>query len=170
VTSSPLTPSSSPSIGLAWGVKGSFLTYLKHLPDREIYVGEGASVSGDRFHFPAGSEGGEYDVGQDKGLLKFAGDVRFSGHFGMLYVVFHDPWLEIKGRQGTLTVTDPAALHDHSRRIPLFNLSLPAPVVSPGEARWSQISTALRPEGVAMFGDTYAPGESFAPMDVVVSL
>jgi len=161
--------SEHPPCGLTWGIKASFLSYLKRLPDREVYLGEGATLIDGRFHFPLASDS-DYDVAADAGTLKFSGDVRFVGHFGMLYVTFVDPWLEMDGRRGALTIADPDFHPDATRRLPMVELSIAAPAEVAGPREWTGISTALRPEATHLFSDTYAPGESFDPLDVVVAL
>lgn len=156
-------------LGLTWGIKASFLSYLMRLPDKKAYVGAGATYTDGRFHFPLASDS-DYDIAANVGTLRFAGDVRFVGHFGMLYVMIANPWLEVDGRRGTLTIADPDLHPDVTRRLPLVELDLAAPVEAAGHREWTGISTALCSEATPLFSDTYAPGEPFDPLDVVVAL
>lgn len=158
-----------PTMGLRWAIKASFLSYARRLPDCQVFVREGAGYHNGRFHFPPAPDS-EYDPATDAGTLRFAGDVRVIGHHGMLHVMIQDPWLEIDGRRGTLTVADPDYHPDRSRRLALVELSMATPAEVIGHREWRRISTALRPEATALFGNTYAPGEAFDPVDVTVAV
>ncbi|GAA4752613.1 hypothetical protein GCM10023350_42370 [Nocardioides endophyticus] len=152
--------------GLIWGIKASFLSYLARMPDLQSSVADGAvTTPANGFYFPLVSAA-EYDAGTGLGTLRFGGDVRFSAHHGMLFVMFAQPWLELTAGTAVLSVADPASYPTLDKRVPLLDVEVRA-WVRHGDARaWPALATTLRPEAVELFNDVYAAGEPFEPLDV----
>ncbi|MFJ3667381.1 HtaA domain-containing protein [Streptomyces sp. NPDC090106] len=144
--------------GLRWGLKKSFLDYVRRMPDGRGSVSDGAVPvgTGDLFY--------EHDAERsDAGVWAFRGDVRFSGHFGMLFVRVAHPWLRIDGTNVELSIEDPQARED-APRIPLVTGTLRRLGSQDGTEVWGSEDVALTAEGVALFNDVYAEGEPFEPL------
>lgn len=89
------------SPGLVWGIKRSFLQYIARMPDGRCSATDGANLLDKSFHFSL-----DVDSGQAVGIVKFRGDVRFSGHNRMLFLRIAHPWLhtDTDGSAATLTI------------------------------------------------------------------
>ncbi|WP_182379270.1 HtaA domain-containing protein [Nocardioides sp. WS12] len=162
------------STGLIWGIKRSFLAYLSRMPDLKSSVSGGASVAPELglYHFPLASSDA-YDYGTGQGTLKFQGDLRFSGHFGFLFVMLVDPWVTFDDGLATLSFHDVEAdpeLADDSARRPMLGLGYPGYVDAHGIRDWQLIPTSLRTEAVSVFNEVYPPGELFEPLHMRVTL
>jgi len=135
--------------GLHWALKQRFLTYIARLPDGRCSVTDGAELdAAGRFHFaPAAADGG---------TLRFRGDVRLAGHHGMLFLLVADPWLELDGDEGTVTVQTLG--EDRSaERIPLATFAAPRTAAT---AAWEGVDLKLTPQGSQLFNAVYEPGEA----------
>ena len=128
---------------LRWGIKRSFISYLSRLPDGSVSAGAGASIiSGSYFQFePDGgapadaaappSAGAPEDPVQ-AGVHRFRGEVRLSGHHGMMSLFVADPWLEFGAAGAVLSVADPQQAPGGGARLELLRLDLPAGTGSSG--------------------------------------
>lgn len=89
---------------LSWGIKASFLLYVGRQLGSEASVGGGAGyTSGHEFTFPESTES-PVDLGAERGVLKFEGDVRLRAHGGLLDVWMADPWVELDAPVSTLSL------------------------------------------------------------------
>lgn len=151
--------------GLRWGIKASFVEYVRRMPDGKGSVGDGAVPvgTGDLFY--------EYDAAAseegDTTVWAFRGDARFSGHYGMLFVRIAHPRLEVTGESAVLTIEDPQA-REGASRVPLVTAALQHVDTRDGTAVWGSDNVALTPEGVELFNDVYAAGEPFEPLVVQI--
>ncbi|WP_236794671.1 HtaA domain-containing protein [Amycolatopsis sp. GM8] len=154
-----------PPYGLRWGVKTSFVGYVARMPDGQAYLGEGAAVNErNELIFPLSEETpAEADAEQ---AFAFGGDVRFSGHFGMLFVRIAEPRIAVRGGEAELTVVDPESEED--KRLRLVTFTLTGPETEDGTERWEGADVRLTAEGVELFGDVYQAGEPFEPLTVTV--
>jgi hypothetical protein len=84
----------SPHAHLEWGVKASFVAYVRQAPDGSVVAGSGAGESSGVFRFPL-------ETCQAAGALGFAGEVRFRAHGGALDVTLADPEVHL-GEHDTL--------------------------------------------------------------------
>jgi hypothetical protein len=151
--------------GLRWGIKASFIDYVRRMPDGKGSVGDGAVPvgTGDLFY--------EYDAEASTAdaVLAFRGDVRFSGHFGMLFVRIANPRLELDGSSAVLTIDDPDARAD-APRVPLVTARMQHVGTRDGTQVWGSDDVALTAEGVALFNEVYPAGEPFEPLVVQVPI
>ncbi len=147
--------------GLRWGIKASFVDYVRRMSDGRGSVGDGAMPvgTGDLFY--------EYDADASVAgkVLAFRGDVRFTGHFGMLFVRIAHPRIELDGSAAVLTIEDPQAQAD-APRVPLVTGTLRHVGTQDGTEVWGSDDAVLTAEGVALFNDVYAVGEAFEPLVV----
>lgn len=154
------------STSLVWGIKASFIAYLNGMTDTKSSITRGATTtSRGRFLFPLASSDA-YDATTNRGTLKFAGDVRFSAHFGMLAVGFIEPWITTDDHGTVLSVADIAHYPDTTVRLPMVDLT-DATWDDDGRVRtWSRVPTTLRSEAVPFFNETYPAGEQFDTVDI----
>lgn len=135
---------------LRWGVRASFLDYLRGLDDGEIAASDGAVFDGTECEFPLSDAAG---AGPGRGVLEFGGSARFRGHGGMLDLVLAAPHLDLDA--GALTVAG------EGRRIPVATVELG--VIG---AEWTSAPTRLTREGAALLNDVYRAGEALDPVRV----
>jgi hypothetical protein len=145
-------PATDPRGGLEWSIHRSFVRYIARMPDGRCSVTDGADVLGSMtspvFHFsPAGQE-----QRRDGMRLSFRGDVRFSGHHGLLFVRIADPVLTVTGSHGDLTVPG----DEGSVELVQFD----AAELDDGRA-WRGTSVRLSAGGAELFGGVYPVGEEF---------
>jgi len=136
---------------LIWGVKESFRNYVKG-SGGTIDVASPARSEADRFAFPfAGSVDGE---------LRYAGEVRFAAHGGMLSVAIIDPWIVFGPEEAALTVVDTDYLPDRSRRLPIARIDTREPRAGASV----EAAVALTVQGSRLLGDVYAPHTALDPV------
>lgn len=152
--------------GLRWGIKGSFVDYVRRMPDGRGSVGNGAHPvgTGDLF-YEFDEDASNLAPDQEPAVWAFRGDVRFSGHFGMLFVRVANPRLEVRGATAVLTIEDPGA-REGAARVPLVTATLQHVTTGDGTQVWGSDDVALTAAGVALFNDVYAEGEPFEPLVV----
>ena len=168
---------------LRWGIKRSFISYLSRLPDGSVSAGAGASiVSGSYFQFePDGGAPADAGAPADSapaGVRRFRGQVRLSGHHGMMSLFVADPWLEFGAAGAVLSVADPQQAPGSGARLELLRLALPAGTgpsgtgaaglepAAPGVAGtgWKELLAQLAPAAVELFNGQYAAGEEMDPV------
>jgi hypothetical protein len=160
------SPERAPS-GLTWGIKGSFLAYLRRMPDLKSSMTQGAGTSERGFFFPLDSAE-EYDAASGQGTLRFGGDFRISGHHGMLFVMFVRPWVAFDGNRATLSIAEPDSYPALDQRLPLLDLDVLPYREDMGARMWTALPATLRPEAVDFFNEAYPAGEAFDAVDVRV--
>lgn len=158
---------------VSWGVKESFRAYLSGALAMGEWTTEG-DVSYSTPVFSFAGDRGNVSADGSWGEMTSEGSIRFFGHDGLLDQTLAQPTLRI----------------DHSRLFVVFDVSgdtqegLPIDqddvefvlvdtsqaVIDENTGTWSisQAPTVLTEEGAAAFG-TYPAGESFDPIDVVIS-
>jgi hypothetical protein len=156
------TPEQPPGPSLTWSIKRSLLRYIASMPDGRCSVTDGADVEQaegtNRFCY-------EFDsLATETGDLvaKYRGDVRFSGHHGMLFIRLADPEVVIGAdRRGTLSV--PAEATASAARINLvrFVLENSGHQPGPGLEAYQATSVRLTAEGADVFGGVYGDAEPF---------
>lgn len=151
-----------PQFGLRWGIKTSFVGYVARMPDGRAYVGAGAAVNDrNELIFPLDEE-----TTAAPATFAFGGDVRFTGHFGLLFVQIAQPRVVVHEGEAELTVVDPGS--KEGKRLRLVTFGLLGPEREDGLERWAATDVRLTPEGVEVFGDVYQPGEPFEPLTITV--
>ncbi|MFN8171323.1 MAG: HtaA domain-containing protein [Candidatus Nanopelagicales bacterium] len=150
-----------PEFGLTWPIKRSFVTYVLGMPDGRAGAVEGA------FPLPDLSVVFEHDPSVDAAALgdgwAFRGDVRFAGHFGMLFVRIADPWLVRTDDGVLLTIADPDA-QDDGPRVPLATVT----VEQTGAGEWASTAVALTAQGSELFNSVYPVGDPLDPFTLRV--
>lgn len=134
---------------LQWGVRPSFLRYVRVLAVGTTRLADGASEIDDgMFAWPL------RDVVRGEGelLLQFSGSVRFGAHAGYLDVDLRDPRLRLADGGGDLGVAPEGEAHITIAKIDAQAAGALVP--------------RLTPDGVEMFGNVYAEGTEFSPLSV----
>jgi hypothetical protein len=162
----PAAAPDSPSVGLRWAVKRSFLDYLARTPGSRAYVAGGVTANSvSEVTFPPAADA--VDQADPSGALvyRFQGEVRYIGHGGLLHVAITDPIVTLAGDIGTLTI---ASVDEEDRhvRVELATLTVSARTAGDDGISWEATDVRLAPAGVAVFGDVYQAGELMAPLYV----
>ncbi len=166
----PADPSERPlASGLIWGVKASFLAYLSRMSDLKSSVNGAVVTAGGGFYFPLASAD-DYDPATGLGTLRFDGDVRFSGHHGMLFVMFAQPWVTFEAGRVTLDFVDPSSHPRLDRRLPMADLVAQEWTDHLGARAWPGLPATLREESVEIFNGVYPVGEAMESVDIRVQL
>lgn len=171
MTNTPLPDHSGTSLrlpppGLTWGIKRSFVKYLSYLPDAAVSAAAGADiVDGSFFNFAP--DGGDFDPSTGLGTLQFKGDVRLSGHGGMMRVRLLNPRVTVTATGTELGVSDHVS--DRPARIPtalpvLAELSGGTPLLTEGRLLWLDLMTRLSADGTGVFNDQYPLGQEMDPL------
>lgn len=152
-----------PAPGLTWGIKASFIAYIAGLPDGTVSAASGASeIRPGLFHFSF--DAADYDPARGAGVLRFRGDVRLAGHHGMLFVRLLDPWMEISGGRGVLSIsTGDGAGRD---RIDVGTLTAASPAPADGSLLWAGMDVLITSGGSELFDGQYAAGQPMDPLTV----
>ncbi|HEY3712063.1 MAG TPA: HtaA domain-containing protein [Amycolatopsis sp.] len=152
-----------PTYCLRWGVKSSFLGYVARMPDGRAYLGSGATVNDrNELLFPLDAEA----AAEDDLKFAFGGDVRFSGHYGLLFVQIAQPRVYVREGEAELTIVDSES--KEPKRVRLATFSLTGPETEDGVDRWSATDVRLAPESVDLFGGSYQPGEPLEELTITV--
>lgn len=146
--------------GLYWAVRESFVGYVAGTPDGQVFGDDGAETDGQgTFRFPLVAT--EHHGARWR--IRFEGTVRFLAHGGMLNVTLASPVLDLDAEKGSLYV----AVGD--REVAILDVTPAAPVEVDGGWRvFPPLAAQLTPAGSALFGDVYAAGEPFAPLQVAL--
>ncbi|WP_439030567.1 HtaA domain-containing protein [Gordonia terrae] len=153
--------------GLLWGIKHSFVDYIARMPDGQ------SSISGGARPTESGAIYFEVDTAvtpptpDGATVFPFRGDVRFGGHFGMLFVRIADPWITRRGAQAELSIRDLDEPETGPRRtLVTFDLADPR---HEGDVEIFEASEVrLAPTACDLFNDVYPPRELFEPLAFAV--
>jgi hypothetical protein len=150
--------------GLSWGIKRSFIDYIHGLPDASVAAVDGADMDqAGAFHFAP--DRSDYDVGSGTGVLRFRGDVRLSGHQGMMFVRLLDPWIALTGGRGILSISTGEDVGQDRTAVAFLRAGAPIPATD-GSLSWSGIEVAITDEGSELFDGQYAAGQPMDPLFV----
>jgi Htaa len=154
--------------GLLWGIKRSFVAYVRRMPDGQGSIHDGAVPLGeDTILFPPGDVPAETPGAGGERTFSFRGDVRFRGHAGMLFVRVAAPVITVRGDQAELSIEDPYA-RPEGDRVPLVTLTLQPGPAPEGATVWLGSDVRLTEAGSVLFNDVYQPGEPFEQLSVIL--
>jgi hypothetical protein len=176
-----VTTAEAERFGLRWAIKPSFVGYVARARDGRAYLSDGAAVNEDNellFELdghtspvehtgaaaPAADDGAD---GHSDHTFTFRGDVRFTAHYGMLFVRIARPRVTLRGTEGELTVVDPES-PDGAARLRLVTFTVAGPAVQDGVRRWDAADVQLTAEGAVLFGEVYQASEPFAPLMITI--
>lgn len=145
---------------LSWGVKQSFRSYVEAVGGTVALSGgverdpEGAFVFA-----PEGDAALSTDAdGRPQGEARFAGEVRFDAHGGMLKVAVAKPGVTLESGGGALTVADPWA---PGKRMQIAKLDVAA---AQREGAHLVVPAVTTIDGMQLLGDHYPPGTPLDPV------
>lgn len=145
---------------LRWGVKSSFLRYVRQIAAGTVTTDGGAQESPEgEYSWPlsrSSRENGQLE-------LCFTGSVRFVAHGGFLDVTLRDPILRLAASGGTLSIVDEAG---KAKAIALF--ADDSDVLAPGHTNEDLVPT-LTEYGTEIFGGVYPVDTAFDPVIALIS-
>lgn len=147
---------------LSWGVKQSFRSYMDAAGGTVAVTGAAARAPDGGFLFPGASEStlAKGPDGRLTGVGRFAGQVSFNAHGGMLDVVLTDPWVEATDAGLVLTVAQSGG-----RRVAFAKLDAGAMTT---EADGTvALPAAITLDGMFILGDHYPPGTALDPVRLI---
>lgn len=159
------SPEPLPLPGLTWGIKRSFITYIRELPDSAVSAVDGATELESGLFCFAPDES-DYDLASGTGLLRFRGDVRVAGHHGMMFVRLLDPWIEVTGSRGILSISTGDVGREDRLEVAVLRTGAPRPV--DGFLIWDHVGVVISQEGSELFDGQYAAGQSMDPLFIRV--
>ncbi len=142
----------APVTSLAWGVKASFVGYVRAVGG-SIVADEGAHEEGGAFVFPAsGTETSDASATAAGRGWRFEGRVTFRAHDGLLDVRIGDPWVRLVDDGLELSVTD-----ERGEWVVVATGRSDGPVGTP-------VPVDLVPGAEHLFASTYPAGTPLAPL------
>lgn len=145
-------------VGMAWGIKRSFVSYVTSLGDSSITLGDGAALTrSQEFYFPLDPE---HDVVDE---LRFGGSVAATAHFGALTVEIISPVLRLGADRQRAELWSGQSMSDPYH---LADVELGEPVRDGDVLMWLRVPTTLSASATILFGSSYAPGEEMDPVTV----
>lgn len=148
----PLTPDRLPGradVGMAWGIKRSFVDYILRLDDaRWEFSGGAAMTTGHELYFPLAAEQPGWPS------LAFEGAVTIAAHFGALRIALDRP---------VLTIEPGGMLAAEGRHLVVLHPS--TPVLDGGVVMW-RIDATLAAAAIPLFNGAYGEGEPFDTLTV----
>jgi hypothetical protein len=169
----PLGSCVTSEVEVTWGFKESFRSYVSGA----IAAGSWSTSGEVDYSTPVFSfRGGEGYVTpqRDHGEVSFDGELRFTGHGGILNTVLASPRFALTGpREATLFVDvtgdtmDLVSVSARNVDFATIQWSRADEIIDPEAGIWdvSQAEVVLTEAGAAAFG-TYSAGEIFDPMDI----
>jgi hypothetical protein len=153
------------ALGLRWPIKYSFQEYIGRMPDGRRSVTDGATLASPDEMLYELDPGRTSVTSVGELMLAFRGDVRFGGHFGLLFVRIADPWVTLRGGRAVMTVGHP---YEAESRLRLVTFDASPQEAPPGLLGWSGTNVQLTEEGTELFNDVYEVGEPFEPLTIRV--
>ncbi|WP_353987410.1 HtaA domain-containing protein [Ruicaihuangia caeni] len=160
----PSAPTVATPGSLSWGIKASFRDYVTSIARGAIST-SGVRTAGSSFVF-AQSAGGTFDRAAATGTAAYSGTVRFTGHDGVLDLVFTDPVVSVESAaRGSLSVR----VGGQRMTVATLNLAAAARTVSAdGAITYRAVPATLTPQGVAAFNSFYPAGTALDPLSFVI--
>ncbi|MFG1608004.1 HtaA domain-containing protein [Actinoplanes sp. NPDC049265] len=157
-----MSPGTSAPRTLRWGIKAGFLRHFSSSsgPDEGATLGPAGDV-----RFPL-ADAHDFDAGTGEGLLIFRGVVGFTGHLGLFSVRLADPWIDLAGDRGVLTVAAGRSGPGGRRsRIPIVEF-----LARRGGSRGVVVGAGVRltHAGTSVFDAKYTEGEPFSDLYIGV--
>jgi hypothetical protein len=167
VSPATVSPDPLPPLGLSWGIKRSFIEYINGLPDASVSVVNGATVD-ETGLFRFAAEKSDYDAVRGTGILRFRGDVRLSGHHGMMFVRLLDPWIVFTGGRGILSISTGDDVGQDRTAVATLRSGAPRQAAD-GSLIWADVEVAITDEGSELFDGQYAAGQPMDPLFIRVA-
>jgi hypothetical protein len=165
---SPATRSPDPLLppGLGWGIKRSFIDYINSLPDASVSAVDGAGMD-EAGLFRFAPDRWDYDADSGTGILRFRGDVRLSGHHGMMFIRLLDPWIAFTGGRGILSISTGDEAGQDRTAVAVLRTEA-ARRTADGSLTWANVEVVITDEGSGLFDGQYAAGQLMDPLFIRV--
>lgn len=165
----PATTSPDPLLtpGLRWGIKRSFIDYINSLPDASVSAVDGAAMD-EAGLFRFAPDRSDYDVDGATGILRFRGDVRLSGHQGMMFVRLLDPWIALSGGRGILSIGTGEEAGQGRTAVAVLRAGTPVRAAD-GSLTWTTVEVSITDEGSELFDGQYPAGQPMDPLFIHVA-
>lgn len=160
-------PGSAGGVSLSWGVKASFVSYVKGgIAKGKISTGGGAAAQGGGFSWGAGS--GTLSAA-GTGTVSFPGSVQFTGHNGLMNTTLSGLRVQVTG-PGTATLIANVKSQDmEGKDLSASNVSFATVKFNGGSANgFSNASVALTGAGAKAFAGFYSAGQAMDSMTLSV--
>lgn len=142
---------------LAWSVKATFCAYVARLADGECQITEGVRLLGEgRYGLP-----GILTADADGWEWRSTAAVTFSAHGGLLHVAIQAPVIRFGIDGGSLALSAAGGRFDEHSIAGLDAVSQRGNVIS--------AVPMLTPDGAALFGGYYQPGEPLDDLQLILS-
>ena len=159
---------------LEWGVKEAFRAYIDgSIANGEWTTAGNASYATPLFTWAAGTGGA--DLEQGALAVQFTGDVRFTGHGGILDTTIGNPRIVVDGDRAVLlldvtgTTQEGEVVADAAVEFAELELGEVTPTREGDIVTWAGIPAKLTAAGSDAFG-TYPAGESLDPLTIVATV
>jgi LPXTG-motif cell wall-anchored protein len=162
----------SGTASLTWGVKESFRSYILS-PIAAGSISPTANNVTGTAPFVWSDGDSTVDPTAFTGEATFSGGIRFVGHAGALDMTLSNPRVQLSSASTGVLYVDTyskslaSGQFETLNRMPIANLTLPAPTVTASAATWSNAAASLTPEGAALFGN-YSAGTAMDPVSFTV--
>ncbi|MFT4262569.1 MAG: HtaA domain-containing protein [Nocardioides sp.] len=155
--------STTVSVGsVRWGVKSSFVRYVRLIAAGTCEAAGGASLDADDvFEFPV------VETTQSDGMwtLSCGGSARFNAHHGFLDVVLSRLRIELGSEGGSIGIGA-----GPGEWVVIATVPPASPVGSDGRLSWSGVVPSLTDVGSEVLGSVYPAGSELAPLDVALPI
>lgn len=158
---------------LHWGIKASFLGYIRAMADGSVTAEAGAELQESGAVFPlAAAPSGDAGAGTSAGAgvpaasahttgsRRFRGTVRFLGHGGVLDLRIADPAVEPRAGGWVLSIRDP---YDPDARVDLATIA----AFDPSGQQCIGSGLALTADGADLFFGPYVEGTPLDDFEIV---
>ncbi|RZU63897.1 Ig-like domain-containing protein [Microterricola gilva] len=164
---SAVVPPVAPTVqggSLSWGVGSVFRNYVTGpIAKGSISVSGGATSASGVFQF--GQSGGSFNQASGTGTADYSGNVRFTGHGGILDLTFANPSLSVTGPSSASL-----SLSVNGGRVDFATVDLGAASRSTlnGATVFSGAPVTLTASGSSAFQGYYPAGQSLDPLTVTI--
>lgn len=146
--------------GFTWGVRASFLAYIRGLGDGSIELDGGVAYTDDgALFFPfAGLDASEDD---SERWIRTQGSALFQGHHGMLTVPLRDLLVRMTRESATL-----CSVQSDGSVYPIADVALGEPEIGAEGIVWRDAPVMLTEPGSRYFGGNYPEGTPMEPLTI----
>jgi len=160
-------PGTSGGVSLSWGVKSSFVSYVKGgIAKGQVTTGNGAAASGSGFTWGAGS-GSLFANGT--GTVSFPGSGHFTGHDGLMDTTLSGLRVQVTGSGTAALIANVKSQDMEGKDLSASNITFATVKFSGGSASgFSGASVTLTAAGAKAFAGFYNAGQAMDSMTLSV--
>lgn len=163
------------SADLTWGVKESFRSYITStIANGGWEVSDGAEYETPSFSWHNGA--GTFDAATGEGSVSFVGTVQFTGHGGVLDLMFANPTIEFRGDGSANLLLDARSNNPQgelvleAEQVPVARIDNIGDVdANAGTVSISGTTVMLTADGTKAFAEMYATGSELDPISLMLN-